>query len=233
MWSGPRNLSTALMRSFENREDTDVWDEPLYAYYLNKTNLKHPMSEEIIQNYQTNINNLIIDMIKNNKNKIKYLKQMTHHILDETPIDWINKTTNCFLIRKPIKVISSYIKKNELKNSNDIGFPAQYKLFKYLKKNKYKIIIVNADDLIKNPNLILRDLCLKLNIKFDDKMLSWPKGYRKSDGIWGKIWYKKVINSNSFINENETNELKIPSKYDKILNECNEIYENLNLYRSK
>ena len=115
MWSGPRNLSTALMRSFENRVDTEVWDEPLYAYYLNETKKNHPMRDEIIKNYPTDINEIVKLMSKEpNNNKICYQKHMTHHILEQTPIHWIENGTNCFLIRHPKEVIDSYIKKKIL-----------------------------------------------------------------------------------------------------------------------
>ena len=231
MWSGPRNLSTALMRSFENRNDTEVWDEPLYAYYLKKTNLKHPMYKEIINSYKTSINELIIDMTKIKKtSKIFYIKQMTHHLLDNDPINWIKNSKNCLLIRNPSKVISSYIKKNKLKNASELGFKTQFKIYKYLKKNNLDIIIINADNLANDSEKTIKILCKKLNIKFSKKMISWAKGYRETDGIWSKIWYKKVITTNTFERENRVKKLIIPKKYSLILDECNKIYRNLDIY---
>ena len=135
MWSGPRNLSTALMRSFENRNDTKVIDEPFYAYYLKKTQLDHPMKNEIINNYPTSqkqILKIITEKTKNNE--IFYQKHMTHHIIKNTRLDWLNKGHNCFLIRHPAKVINSYIKKNSLINIDDVGFKKQYEIFNKLKK---------------------------------------------------------------------------------------------------
>ena len=135
MWSGPRNLSTALMRSFENREDTKVWDEPLYSYFLKETKKKHPMRDEILKNYPSDINKIIKLMLNDpGNNKIFYQKHMTHHILEQTPLNWIEKGTNCFLIRHPKEVIDSYIKKNNLTESSDIGFPGQYRIFQKSKK---------------------------------------------------------------------------------------------------
>ena len=133
VWSGPRNISTALMRSFENRKDTKVYDEPFYAYYLKKTNLNHPMKDEIIDHYHTNEDEVINLITKeDNKYKIFYQKHMTHHILVETRLDWINKGINCFLIRDPAKVIVSYLKKNTLKSIQDVGFKKLYEIFKLL-----------------------------------------------------------------------------------------------------
>ena len=232
MWSGPRNLSTALMRSFENRNDTCVWDEPLYAFYLKHTKLKHPMANEIIKLYKTDIKELIPIMTKKNTNyEINYLKHMTHHLFESTPIDWIAKNKNCLLIRNPAKVINSYIKKSELNSANDLGFPSQYRIFNYLKKNHMELIIINADDLVSNPKKLLIQLCKKLKIRFSSKMLKWPKGSRKTDGIWGKIWYSNVENSNSFKINKKDNFNKLPNKYLSIFDECNEIYKELNSFK--
>ena len=233
MWSGPRNLSTALMRSFENRSDTDVWDEPLYAYYLRETNKDHPLKEEIINNNETNINNLIKSISHNlSDNKIFYQKHMTHHILKKTPLDWLSSGINCFLIRDPKDVLLSYIKKNDLIESDDIGFPMQIKLFNIIKDLNLPKIVINADDLSRNPKGILEILCKKLNIKFSEKMLKWSKGSRSSDGVWGKIWYQDVKSSSNFNRLHKKNNV-IPSKYKTIYKESLEIYTELNKYRIK
>ena len=100
MWSGPRNQSTALMRSFENREDTKVWDEPFYAYYLKETKKNHPLANEIINKYETNLDK-IIDLVTAEKDFIYFQKHMSHHIIKKIPINWITKGNNCFLIRHP------------------------------------------------------------------------------------------------------------------------------------
>ena len=227
MWSGPRNLSTALMRSFENRSDTEVLDEPLYAYYLKETKKTHPLSNDIINTYETNINKLIIQITKNTGKKYSYQKHMTHHILNKTPIDWIDKGINCFLIRSPKEVIKSYIKKNDLNNSNDIGFPMQIKLFNLVKKYGNKPIIINARDLSYNPKKVLLILCKKLNIPFLETMLKWPKGKRRSDGIWGEIWYKNVESTTEF-KKMDVNTESIPTKFENIHLECLDIYNELN-----
>ena len=230
MWSGPRNLSTALMRSFENRDDSVVWDEPLYAYYLKETQKNHPLKEEIINKYEIDILKLIEAISKKNKfNNICYQKHMTHHILENTPLDWVKNGINCFLIRDPKDVLISYIQKNELIDAKDLGFPMQIKLFNLVKKNLSNPIVINADDLSTNPEKILKILCLKLNIKFSKKMLEWPKGKRKSDGIWEKVWYQNVKSSVSF-KKLKKNNAEIPSKYKKIYSECFNIYNQLNTY---
>ena len=203
VWSGPRNISTALMRSFENRKDTKVYDEPFYAYYLKRTNLNHPMKDEIINHYHTNEDEVIKLITKDDDNyEIFYQKHMTHHILDETRLDWIDKGINCFLIRDPAKVIVSYLKKNTLQSIQDVGFKKLYEIFK------------------------------KLNLDFDQNMLNWPKGYRDTDGIWSKVWYQDVISSTTF-NTKNSKEYIVPKTYENIYKECLDIYEEINKYAIK
>ncbi len=231
VWSGPRNISTALMRSFENRKDTKVYDEPFYAYYLKKTNLNHPMKDEIIDHYHTDEDEIINLITKeDNKYKIFYQKHMTHHILDETRLDWINKGKNCFLIRDPAKVIASYLKKNTLKSIQDVGFKKLYEIFKLL--NSKEPIVINSDYLLVSPEKYLKILCQKLNLDFDQNMLNWPKGYRDTDGIWSKVWYQDVISSTNF-NTKNSKEYIVPKTYENIYKECLDIYEEINKYAIK
>ena len=229
MWSGPRNLSTALMRSFENRDDTIVHDEPFYGYYLFKTQLNHPMKDEIISNYPIAQNEIIKNITTKQKNKIYYQKHMTHHIVKNTRIEWIKKGYNCFLIRHPSKVINSYIQKNTLRNINDIGFKKQFEIFKKIKKNNSKFLVINADDILINPIDSMKKLCKKLNINFSRKMLNWPKGKRNTDGIWSKVWYKNVIQSSTF-NKFKSEQINVPKKYSKIYDESLKYYEAMNKY---
>ena len=228
MWSGPRNLSTALMRSFENRDDTKVWDEPFYAYYLKETKKNHPLANEIINKYETNLDK-IIDLVTAEKDFIYFQKHMSHHIIKKIPINWITKGINCFLIRHPKEVLLSYIQKNDLIDSNDLGYPAQLRLFNYIKTSNKKILVIDAKDLSEKPEIILKKICKKINIPFTEKMLNWPKGRRDSDGIWEKIWYKNVKSSTSF-NKILNKEYEIPKKYNHIYNESLRIYDQLKIY---
>ena len=230
MWSGPRNFSTALMRSFENRNDTKVWDEPLYAYYLNQTKKNHSLRNKIIDKYETNINTLIKLIIKKTKDKeIFYQKHMTHHILDKTELEWIENGKNCFLIRNPKDVLLSYIKKSDLTNANDIGYPMQIKLFNILKDKGVIPIVINVDNLSSHPKKVLTLLCKKLNIPFTNKMLKWPKGKRDTDGIWEEIWYHNVKSSTNFKKLKKSKE-RVPKKYKEIYNQCLDIFNELNCY---
>ena len=155
---------------------------------------------------------------------------MTHHILDETRLDWIDKGINCFLIRDPAKVIVSYLKKNTLQSIQDVGFKKLYEIFKKL--NSKDPIIINSDYLLANPEKYLKILCQKLNLDFDQNMLNWPKGYRDTDGIWSKVWYQDVISSTTF-NTKNSKEYIVPKTYENIYKECLDIYEEINKYAIK
>ena len=229
MWSGPRNISTALLRSFSNREDTVVYDEPFYSYYLKETKLNHPMKDKILKYYPTNENE-VIDSILEKEKKISYQKHMAHHILDKTNIEWLKKGINCFLIRHPSKVINSYIKKNELSEIKDIGFEQIYRLYNYVRENiSENIIVLNADILLEDPEKYIKKLCLNLNIEFTYKMLNWPKGITHDYGIWHTHWYSDVLNSTGF--KKTKNIIKnVPNKYQKIYMKSLEIYNNMNKY---
>tara|TARA_B100001146_G_C16103172_1_gene400311 strand:+ start:276 stop:1007 length:732 start_codon:yes stop_codon:yes gene_type:complete len=226
MWSGPRNLSTALMRSFENRSDCFVSDEPLYPFFLHERKLEHPLKNKIIKSGEINYNKIIkyiTGPIPYSK-KIWYQKHMAHHISPDININWIKKMKNCLLIRHPNDVILSYLKKNELENTQQLGYLQQVYIYKMLsQKTESSPIVFDAQDLLKNPKKMLIEVCGNLKIKFDDRMLSWPSGARETDGVWGEYWYKKVKTSTSFKPYIETKK-NIPSKYKNIYDESIEYY---------
>ena len=224
-WSGPRNISTALMRSWSSRKDTFVTDEPFYAYYLKETKLKHPMYKDIINIYSSDyskIVNYLINVIPQNK-KIWYQKHMAHHILDLINIDWIANCENCILLRHPKEVISSYTKKNKLNSVEELGYSQQYEIVKFLRKKNKPYIIIDSSELLKNPEKLLSIWCNKINIKFDKSMLKWEKGNHPNDGIWWKSWYDNVIETTGF-QKYEVKDIAIENKYDSIYNESMKYY---------
>ncbi len=205
MWSGPRNISTAMMRSWENREDTCVIDEPFYAYYLKRTGLKHPGYKEVIasqpQTWQEVAENLSKKPIprENGGETIFYQKHMTHHMLPEIELDWTIHLKHCFLIRDPLEVVQSYIKKNELRGEEDIGVKRQMELYERVSQiSGQDIPVIDAGDFLQNPRGMLRRLCDCFGLKFTERMLSWPAGRRASDGVWAKYWYDAVEKSTGF-----------------------------------
>ena len=200
MWSGPRNISTAMMRSWENRKDTQVVDEPFYAYYLAQTNAEHPMAKEVLASQSTDWQDVSKQLSKAKyQHNIFYQKHMTHHMLEDIDLTWTKKLTHCFLIRDPLCVINSYVKKMPSVSNDDIGIKRQLQLYKQITDiTGQDIPIIDSKDVLLNPRGILSKLCETLGIAFDENMLSWPTGSRASDGVWAKHWYENVEASNSF-----------------------------------
>ena len=200
VWSGPRNISTALMYSFGNRDDFEIIDEPFYANYLIETGLDHPMRKEIIlsqpENVTTVINNLTKD--RSNMGKNLYQKHMTHHMVNSVPRDWFNQVKHVFLLRHPVRVISSFAKKYEDVSEDDIGFKKQVELFSEILKHGLDPIVVNSEDIRKEPEETLTKLCERLNLRFQKSMLSWQMGGNKQDGVWASHWYESAHKSTGF-----------------------------------
>ena len=229
MWSGPRNISTTMMRSFSSRSDTHVTDEPFYAYYLKRSGVTHPGYEQILQSNTTDYNHIMNRLINHipNKKSVWYQKHMAHHLDPNDNLKWTNSFLNCLLIRDPNYVIASYIKKNDLKNIDELGYTQLLKIFQY---HDNQIPIVDAKDILLNPEGMLRKLCFLFNIVFEEKMLSWDKGAHPQDGIWGKYWYDRLWESTTF-SLYEEKESIIDDAYKDILEECINIYDELYQYR--
>ena len=228
-WSGPRNISTALMRSWSSRNDMFISDEPFYAYYLKEKKLKHPMYKEIIESYPHEYNDVIVSLtsrIPSNKEHW-YQKHMAHHLIDLNRINWIQSFENCILIRHPKDVINSYVKKNTLNHIDELGYPQQYEIIKYLKNIGRKFIVIDSNILLNNPKKILSKWCNSIDLDFDVSMLKWNKGNHLQDGIWWEHWYDNVIETTHFKKfSKNTNELdkKYQSIYDEALDYYNKLY---------
>jgi hypothetical protein len=201
MWSGPRNLSTAMMRAWENRPDTVVWDEPLYAHYLHATDLDHPGRDEILAAGSTDWRDVAarsIGAIPDGA-KVFYQKHMTHHLLPDIDRDWLNILTHVFLIRDPREVLLSYTRSRETVTIEDLGFIQQTSLFEWLTSRQGHVpLVIDSGDFLKNPRPFLENLCDHVGIEFSETMLSWPAGSRESDGVWAPHWYASVERSTGF-----------------------------------
>ena len=227
-WSGPRNISTALMRSWSSRKDTYVTDEPFYAYYLKETKINHPMHEEIINRYLSDYDEIVYHLTNDvpNKKNIWYQKHMAHHLIDLSNIDWIKKCQNCILLRHPKDVISSYTAKNKLSCVTELGYPQQFEIVKFLKESNQSFKIIHSEDLLKNPRKVLFDWCTSIDIKFNESMLNWEKGSHPNDGIWWKHWYNNVIETTGF-QKSKKKDIIIENNYDSIYNDSMKYYNYL------
>jgi hypothetical protein len=201
MWSGPRNISTAMMRSFASRPDCAVIDEPFYAAFLATSGLAHPMRERILASHQNDWRKVADDLIgpAPGGRGIFYQKHMTHHMLPWIGRDWMRHCRHAFLIRHPARVLTSYARKRDAVTFSDIGFAEQWELFQTAcDLTGQTPPVIDADRLLADPRAVLESLCAALGIAFDERMLSWPTGLRASDGIWAQHWYDAVADSTGF-----------------------------------
>lgn len=207
MWSGPRNISTAMMRSFENRSDTAVWDEPFYAHYLATTGSQHPMREAVIAAGETDAKAVIdrctsMPVIPNRHGNVPdvwFQKHMTMHMQPEIPLDWVVGARNFFLIRRPEAVLASYHDRRADPTAQDVGFARQAELFDIITRLQGSPPpVIDSDSMLAAPESTLRALCKALAIPFDAAMLSWPPGARADDGVWAAHWYASVETSCEF-----------------------------------
>lgn len=226
MWSGPRNLSTALMYSFANRADMSAVDEPFYAAYLAQTGLDHPMRDATIAYQNTDASMVIQAMQTLQQTPHQYQKHMTQHMLPDFSRTWMKDVTNVFLIRHPARVLASWDKKHNELNLADIGFVQQLELFEFTSALGQVPLIVDSADIRKNPEGMLRALCDQIGLAWDPAMLAWPKGPKSFDGIWASHWYDAVHRSTGFAGKED--ELPMLSRELHALNEkALPIYERL------
>jgi len=192
MWSGPRNLSTAMMYSFGARADFAVMDEPFYAAFLARSGADHPMREQILAAHET-IPEKAADQCRRAGKPHLYMKQMPHHMLEGFPMDWARDCINIHLIRHPARVIASYAAKRDALTLEDIGFVQQAELYE-----KVGGLVIDSFDIRANPEVALRALCETIDLTFDPAMLHWPAGARAEDGIWAAHWYGAIHRSTGF-----------------------------------
>jgi hypothetical protein len=197
MWSGPRNISTAMMRAWENRPDTVVVDEPLYAAYLARTGIDHPARDEVLASQPTDPA-AVVDALRAplpEGVRVHYAKHMAHHLADDADLSWTGDFRNVLLIRDPAEVVASYVRSREACEPADIGLLQQVRLLDAWNETPP---VIDAADFLTDPETYLRWLCDWLDVPFTDRMLSWPAGPRPSDGVWAPHWYDAVWASTGF-----------------------------------
>jgi Sulfotransferase domain len=222
-----------MMRAWGNRRDTVVIDEPFYAYYLKTTDKNHPGADEVIAAGEIDWRKIVAQLtgpIPNGK-QILFQKQMTHHFLPEIDREWLGAVTNCFLIRDPREVIASYVKKREEPSLEDLGFMQQVEIFNFVRDRLNSIPpVVDAKDVLENPERTLRLLCDAVGVDFNKSMLSWPPGLRETDGIWARHWYTEVAKTTSFQPYHPTDR-QVPERLREIYERCCDCYEKLYHHR--
>ena len=225
VWSGPRNLSTALMYSFAQRGDCQIWDEPFYAAYLARTGLDHPMRDEILAANEPDYDAVVSTCSAPSKG-LHYQKHMCQHIAPNDDLAWLSQLQNVLLIRHPARVIASYHAKRENPIASDLGFDVQARIYDRLIADGEPPIVIDASDIRENPEGMLRALCAALDLEFEPEMLRWPSGGHKNDGVWAPHWYGAVWASTGFA-EAEGPMPTLPPELMSILEECEPHYQRL------
>ena len=233
MWSGPRNISTAMMRSWGNRDDTFVCDEPFYAHYLDVTHLAHPGADEVIAHHECDPARVIAWLtgpIPEGKS-IFYQKHMAHHLLPNVDRSWLSNVANCFLIRDPREMLTSLVKITPTPGIEDTGLPQQVEVFDRVRKHTGRIPpVLDSKDVLEDPQRLLTLLCAELGIEFSEDMLIWPAGRRETDGIWARHWYQAVEASTCFSRYKPKPD-PVPAGMEDLHAQCVEYYDRLYTHR--
>ncbi|NCF52934.1 sulfotransferase family protein [Gammaproteobacteria bacterium] len=226
LWSGPRNVSTALMYSFAERPDTRVVDEPLYGHFLRETGSVHPGREEVLANVDCDGNKVMRELLAPSPDnpEILFIKQMTHHLV-EIDERFTEQTENVFLIRDPEQMLPSLTIQVPHATLADTGFKMQWELYQQLESAGQSPSVIDARELLLDPRSVLRQLCERLRIPFLETMLSWAPGPRAEDGTWAPHWYHAVHQSTGFSPYRHKEDF--PERLAPLLNECAPWYEAL------
>lgn len=234
-WSGPRNISTAMMRAWENRADTVVVDEPLYAHYLMATGLDHPGRERVLATGECDwrrATTWLTGPIPGGAD-IWYQKHMAQHLLDGMVTDWLDDLTHTFLIRHPREVLLSYTRTREPASALELGFLQQAELFDHIAgRTGTAPVVIDAADFLRAPEAMLRHWCDRLGVDFTPRMLHWPAGRRTTDGVWAPYWYAAVEQSTGFTPPQPSTGT-VPERLQGTLEQCMPAYERLHAWRLK
>ena len=229
MWSGPRNISTAMMRSWGNRPDTVVVDEPLYAHYLASTGQLHPGGDETVKHHQTDWKDAVAEFMGPlpDGKSLQYQKQMAHHLLPHINLGWLDDIENCLLIRQPHEMLLSLSQFLAEPTLADTGLPQQRQIYELVReRTRRHPLIVDAADVLRSPREMLTSICDRLGVSFESTMLTWPPGPRDTDGVWAKVWYEKVYKTTGF-GAHRPPSMPVPAKLQPLLRECTTIYQHL------
>lgn len=226
LWSGPRNVSTALMYSFAQRNDTRVVDEPFYAHYLNKTGVRHPGREEVIASQPTSPTEVLDNLLAGDEDTdLLFIKNMAHHMIhmDSALLPLLNQFEHVFLIRHPREMLLSLDKSLPDPTLRDTAYKRQYELFQRVRMQGSPLHVIDSRKLLENPSLVLTMLCNRIDIDFQQSMLEWKPGPISEDGAWAEHWYERVHKSTGF-EPYEPKEERLPARLQPLYEQCKPYY---------
>lgn len=226
LWSGPRNISTAMMRSFENRSDCEVWDEPFYGFYLDRTGLHHPGRDAVLELWPTDPKKIAARCAgpAPEGSPLFFQKHMCQHMLDEVDLTWTARCRHIFLIRDPADVAASFNATMGEVRPEDLGAMRQHALYEVIAANTgQRWPVIEGADVLADPRGMLTALCAALDIPFDEAMLTWPEGRRSSDGPWAPHWYGRVEASTGFERPAPSRHAR-PDNLDAVVQSCQPAY---------
>lgn len=227
LWSGPRNISTALMYAFAQRADTRVYDEPLYGYYLSHSPARayHPGAEDVVASLENNGEKVVNKMLGEHGKPVAFFKNMTHHLLD-LDRSFMKEIVNVILTRDPVEMLPSFAEVIDQPTMDDVGYALHIELIDYLQASGIAPIVLDSKRILLNPEKVLRALCDRIGIPFDANMLSWEPGARPEDGVWAKYWYSSIHRSSGFLKYTPKT-APFPEKLKPLLEACQPHYQRL------
>ena len=233
MWSGPRNISSALMRAWGNRPDTVVCDEPLYGHYLHSTKFNHPGAQEVIASQPTDWREVVAWLTGPipDQQTVFYQKHMAHHLLPNIELGWLDQVVNCFLIRTPQEMLTSLLEILPNPSLSDTGLPQQVEIFHHVRQRLGGTPpVLDSRDVLENPRQMLNAFCDLIKVPFLESMLQWSSGRRDTDGVWAQHWYGNVEKSTGF-GVYRPKDKKVPARFRTLLESCEPLYQELATHR--
>jgi len=229
VWSGPRNISTALMYAFRQRQDTEVFDEPLYGHYLAVTGRLHPGRDQILAAMDRDGRRVVADvLLGSGERPVRFYKNMAHHLVG-LDLGFLDRLSNVVLTRRPDEMLASLAKELPDAGIDDTGLPLQVALLDRIVAAGHTPIVLEAAEVLRRPGAVLAELCRRVGIPFDPAMLSWPAGPKPEDGVWAPHWYAAVHRSTGFAPPGTT-PAPLPPHLEPVLAECLPLYERLAAY---
>lgn len=229
LWSGPRNVSTALMYAFAQRTDCQVFDEPFFGHLLRHTGVSRPSREEVLRTMETDPMAVLRQVRQPTGKPFHFLKNMANHTVG-TDLGGLSQYRNVILTRHPRKVIASYTRQIDRPTLLDLCYAEQWAIIQQLQRMSLPVTVIDSDDILADPEAALRRMCAAFQIPFDAAMLQWPAGARPEDGVWAKYWYHSVHQSTGWAAPNTSRTYEVPAPLADLYATCLAYYQKIKSY---